>query len=134
MTNIDKVSLAVSEWAFNVAKVFLPQFKIPVGGKLGGLMQLIGADPSTYNIWNELGFLAEPLIQTAVTPAIRSMLGNIPDDQVPEVAMKFADSFIRRAEEKGSVNLFGLELGQGTFEKLRAILESKFSEQYGNEL
>ena len=56
------------------------------------------------------------------------MLGNIPDDQVPEVAMKFADSFIRRAEEKGSVNLFGLELGQGTFEKLRAILESKFSE------
>lgn len=128
MTNIDKVSLAVSEWAFNVAKVFLPQFKIPVGGKLGGLMQLIGADPSTYNIWNELGFLAEPLIQTAVTPAIRSMLGNIPDDQVPEVAMKFADSFIRRAEEKGSVNLFGLELGQGTFEKLRAILESKFSE------
>jgi hypothetical protein len=128
MTNIDKVSLAVSEWAFNVAKVFLPQFKIPVGGKLGGLMLLIGADPSTYNIWNELGFLAEPLIQTAVTPAIRSMLGNIPDDQVPEVAMKFADSFIRRAEEKGSVNLFGLELGQGTFEKLRAILESKFSE------
>ena len=128
MTNIDKASLAVSEWAFNVAKVFLPQFKIPVGGKLGGLMQLIGADPSTYNIWNELGFLAEPLIQTAVTPAIRSMLGNIPDDQVPEVAMKFADSFIRRAEEKGSVNLFGLELGQGTFEKLRAILESKFSE------
>jgi hypothetical protein len=91
-------------------------------------MLLIGADPSTYNIWNELGFLAEPLIQTAVTPAIRSMLGNIPDDQVPEVAMKFADSFIRRAEEKGSVNLFGLELGQGTFEKLRAILESKFSE------
>ena len=128
MTNIDKVTLAVSEWGFNVAKVFLPQFKIPVGGKLGGLMQLIGADPSTYNIWNELGFLAEPLIQTAVTPAIRSMLGNIPDDQVPEVAMKFADSFIRRAEEKGSVNLFGLELGQGTFEKLRAILESKFSE------
>lgn len=128
MTNIDKVSLAVSEWTFNVAKVFLPQFKIPVGGKLGGLMQIIGADPSTYNIWNELGFLAEPLIQTAVTPAVRSMLGNIPDEQVPEVAMKFADSFIRRAEEKGSVNLFGIELGKGSFENLRAILERKFNE------
>ena len=128
MTNIDKVTLAVSEWGFNVAKVFLPQFKIPVGGKLGGLMQLIGADPATYNIWNELGFLAEPLIQTAVTPAIRSMLGGIPDEQVPELAMKFVDSFIRRAQETGSVNLFGIELGQGTFEKLKEILESKFSE------
>lgn len=128
MTNIDKVTLAVSEWGFNVAKVFLPQFKIPVGGKLGGLMQLIGADPATYNIWNELGFLAEPLIQTAITPAIRSMLGGIPDEQVPDVAMKFVDSFIRKAQDTGSVNLFGLELGQGTFEKLKEILENKFSE------
>ena len=128
MTNIDKVTLAVSEWGFNVAKVFLPQFKIPVGGKLGGLMQLIGADPATYNIWNELGFLAEPLIQTAVTPAIRSMLGGIPDEQVPDVAMKFVDSFIKKAQDTGSVNLFGIELGQGTFEKLTEILESKFSE------
>ena len=128
MTNIDKVSLALSEWAFNVAKAFLPQFKIPVGGKLGGLMQLIGADPATYNVWNELGFLAEPLIQTMVTPAVGKMMGGIPDEQVPELAMKFVDSFIKRAEEKGSVNLFGVELGQGTFERLKEILERKMSE------
>ena len=128
MTNIDKVSLALSEWAFNVAKAFLPQFKIPVGGKLGGLMQMIGADPAKYNVWNELGFLAEPLIQTMVTPAVNRMLGGIPDEQVPELAMKFVDSFIKRAEEKGGVNLFGLELGQSTFERLKEILESKFSE------
>ena len=128
MTNIDKVSLAVSEWAFNVTKAFLPQFKIPVGGKLGGLMQMIGADPAKYNIWNELGFLAEPLIQTAVTPAINRLLAGIPDEQVPEVAMKFVDSFIKRAEEKGSINVFGIELGQGSFERLKEILERKMSE------
>ena len=128
MTNIDKVSLALSEWAFNVAKAFLPQFKIPVGGKLGGLMQMIGADPAKYNIWNELGFLAEPLIQTMVTPAVGRLMGGIPDEQVPELAMKFVDSFIKRAEEKGGVNLFGLELGQSTFERLKEIMESKFSE------
>lgn len=89
---------------------------------------MIGADPAKYNIWNELGFLAEPLIQTMVTPAVNRMLGSIPDEQVPELAMKFVDSFIKRAEEKGGVNLFGLELGQGTFERLKEILESKFSE------
>lgn len=130
MTNIDKVASALGEWGFNIAKAFLPQYKIPVGGKLGGLMQLIGQNPATYNVWNELGFLAEPLIQTMVTPAVRSMLGNIPDEQVPEIAMKFVDSFIKRAEEKGSVNLFGIELGKPSFERLKEIMESK----YGNEL
>ena len=130
MTNIDKVASALGEWGFNIAKAFLPQYKIPVGGKLGGLMQLIGQNPATYNIWNELGFLAEPIIQTMVTPTVRSMLGNIPDEQVPEIAMKFVDSFIKRAEEKGSVNLFGIELGKPSFERLKEIMESK----YGNEL
>lgn len=126
MTNIDKVSLALSEWAFNVAKALLPHFKIPVGGKLGGLMQLLGQDPATYNIWNELGFLAEPIIQTAVTPAVSQMLSGIPDEQIPDIAMKFVDSFIKRAEEKGSVNVFGLELGQSSFVRLKEIMESKF--------
>ena len=131
MTNIDKVSVALSEWGFGIVKTVLPQFKIPVGGKLGGLMQLIGADPATYNIWNELGFLAEPLMQTMVRPAAYRMLSGIPDEQVPEIAMKFVDSFIKHAEEKGSVNLFGLELGQGSFVKLKEIMESKLN---GNEL
>ena len=128
MTNIDKVSLAVSEWGFNIVKAFLPQFKIPVGGKLGGFMQILGQDPSTYNIWNELGFLAEPLIQTIVAPTMNRMLNGIPDEQVPELAMKFVDSFIKRAEEKGSVNLFGVELGQSSFERLKELLEKRMSE------
>lgn len=127
MTNVDKVSAALGEWGFNVAKAFLPQFKIPVGGKLGGLMQLIGADPATYNIWNELGFLAEPMIQTIVTPAVNKMLGGIPDEQIPELANKFIDSFIQRAEEKGAVNLFGIELGKASFERLKEIVNAKLS-------
>lgn len=128
MTNIDKVSLAVSEWAFNVAKAYLPQFKIPVGGKLGGFMQILGQDPTTYNIWNELGFLAEPLIQSIVNPAVSKMMSSMPEEQIPDLAMKFVDSFIARAEEKGSINLFGVELGQSSFERLKEILERKFNE------
>lgn len=128
MTNIDKVSLAVSEWSFNVVKAFLPQFKIPVGGKLGGFMQILGQDPATYNIWNELGFLAEPLIQSMVAPMMGRMLSGMPDEQIPDLAMKFVDSFIQRAEEKGSVNLFGVEMGKSSFERLKEILASKFDE------
>lgn len=127
MTNLDKVGLALSEWGFNVAKAFLPQFKIPVGGKLGGFMQLLGVNPAEYNIWNELGFLAEPLLQTMVTPAVNRMLAGIPDEQVPDLARKFVDSFIKEAGEKGGVNLFGLELGQGSFERLKEIMERRFA-------
>lgn len=128
MTNIDKVSLGVSEWTFNVVKAFLPQFKIPVGGKLGGFMQILGQNPATYNIWDELGFLAEPVIQSMVAPSLSKMLNGMPDEQIPDLAMKFVDSFIQRAEEKGSVNLFGVELGKASFERLRDILESKLAE------
>lgn len=128
MTNIDKVSLGVSEWTFNVVKAFLPQFKIPVGGKLGGFMQILGQNPATYNIWDELGFLAEPVIQSMVAPSLSRMLNGMPDEQIPDLAMKFVDSFIQRAEEKGSVNLFGVELGKASFERLREILESKLAE------
>ena len=128
MTNLDKVSLALSEWGFNVAKAFLPQFKIPVGGKLAGFMQILGQNPAEYNIWNELGFLAEPMIQTMVTPAVNKMLAGIPDEQIPDLAMKFVDSFIKEAGEKGGVNLFGLELGQGSFERLKEIMNRRFAE------
>ena len=91
-------------------------------------MQILGQDPAKYNIWNELGFLAEPLIQSMVSPMVNKMLSGMPDEQIPDLAMKFADSFIQRAEEKGSVNLFGVELGQSSFERLKEILASKFEE------
>ena len=128
MTNLDKISLALSEWAFNVAKTALPQVRIPANSTLGHLMGLIGGDPASYNIWNELGFLAEPLIETAVTPAVRKMLGGIPDELLPDLATKYVDAFVARAQEKGSVNLFGLELGPKAFEGLKSILAAKFNE------
>ena len=55
------------------------------------------------------------------------MLSGMPEEQIPDIAMKFVDSFIKRAEEKGSVNVFGLELGQSSFVRLKEILESKFN-------
>lgn len=129
MAKIDIISQALSEWAFKVAKSILPQVQIPVGGKLGGLMQIIGVNPATYNIWNELGFLAEPLIQTLVTPAVSRMLQGIPDEQVGELALKYVDAFIEQAKKKGSVNLFGVELEKDDLKELKSLLESKLKEE-----
>lgn len=127
MTNLEKVSVALSEWAFNVAKSVLPKINIPNDSAVGKFMYgILGVNPASYNVWNELGFLAEPMIQTMVTPMVTKMLSGIPDEQVKDLAMKFVDSFIEQAEKKGSVNLFGLEMGKGTFEGLRSIMKSKF--------
>lgn len=127
MAKIDILSQALSEWAFKVAKSILPQVQIPVGGKLAGLMQVIGVNPATYNIWNELGFLAEPLIQTMVTPAVGRLLQGIPDEQVVELAVKYVDAFIARSKEKGAVNLFGVEIEEAEWQELKSMLETRLN-------
>jgi hypothetical protein len=127
MTNIDKVSVALSEWGFNVAKSVLPKINIPSQSAIGKFMYgFIGVDPASYNIWNELGFLAEPMIQTIVTPMVGKYMQGIPDEQVKDIAIKFADAFITQAQQKGAVNLFGLQMGENAFTDLKAILTSKF--------
>jgi hypothetical protein len=129
MTSVDKVSVALSEWVFNVAKSVLPKVGIPTESAVGKFMYgILGVNPATYNVWNELGFLAEPMIQTIVTPMVGKYLQGIPDEQVQDVVMKFADAFVKQAREKGSVNLFGLQMGENAFTDLKAILTSKFNE------
>ena len=88
-------------------------------------MQLLGVNPATYNIWNELGFLAEPVIQTLVTPAVSRMLAGIPDEQVGELALKYVDAFVAQAKKNGSVNLFGIALDENDLNDLRSMLIEK---------
>lgn len=129
MTSIDKVSLALSEWGFNVAKSVLPKINIPTESAIGKFMYgILGVNPASYNVWNELGFLAEPMIQTMVAPLVGRYMQGIPDEQVKDIAMKFADAFVLQAQQKGSVNLFGIEMGENAFADLKAILASKFEE------
>lgn len=129
MTNIDKISMVVSEWSFKVVKSILPQVQIPIGGKLGGFMQILGVNPATYNIWNELGFLAEPVIQTLVTPAVGRMLQGIPDEQIQELALKYVDAFIEQTKKNGSVNLFGIALDESDLTDLRSMLVERLKEK-----
>ena len=130
MTNIDKVSAALSEGLFNVAASVLPKVKIPTESPIGKFMYgILGVNPANYNIWKELGFLAEPTIQVMVTPMVTKVLGAVPDDQVKEIAEKYVDALLAQAQEKGSVNLFGIELGANAFEGLKDILASKFSKK-----
>ena len=129
MTSIDKVGVVLSQWTFNVAKSVLPQVGIPAESAIGKFMYgILGVNPATYNVWNELGFLAEPMIQTLVTPMVNKYMAGIPDEQVKDIALKFADAFVSQAQQKGSVNLFGLQMGENAFTDLKSMLVAKFDE------
>lgn len=130
MTNIDKVSAALSEWLFNVASSILPKMRIPTESPIGKFMYgILGVNPANYNIWKELGFLAEPTIQVMVAPMVSKLLSAVPDDQIQEIVQKYADALLEKAQEKGSVNVFGIELGANAFEGLKEILAAKFAKK-----
>jgi hypothetical protein len=58
---------------------------------------------------------------------MRKYLAVIPDENIKDVAMNYADALLKQAQAKGSVNVFGIELGANTFEGLKGILEEKFN-------
>lgn len=127
MTNTDILVSAVTEWLSNIASSILPQVKIPPTSNIGRMMSgLFGINPTQYNIWAELGFLINPTIQSFVEPSIRKYVSYVPDEKIKDVAMQYADALLAQAQEKGSVNMFGVQLGTKTFDGLKDILNEKF--------
>lgn len=129
MKNIEKVSSALSQWLTKIAASVMPKVKIPADSQIGKIMSgFFGIDMKNYNVWNELGFLLEPTVESFVGPSISKYLSMIPEEKIPEVVGKYVDSFIEKASKDGYVNLFGIQLGSNVFEDLKQILE----EELGN--
>jgi hypothetical protein len=126
----DKVSMALGKWGFDIAKTILPTFRIPQGSTIGNMMQgFLGINPASYNVWDELGFLAEPLIQSVVSPMVNKVMAGMSEEQAKDVVEKFVDSFIEQAKKKGSVNVFGIAIEPDEFESLKAMLTSSMEEK-----
>lgn len=129
MAQINNLIAAVSEWTFKVAASVLPKVKIPAESPIGKFMYgFIGVDPASYNLWEELGFLAEPTIEVVVSPMIHQYLGGMDDEQIKSISMKFVDSMIAQVDKKGSINLFGMQLQRDAFVDLKRIMTSKMGE------
>lgn len=115
--------MALGRWGFDIAKAILPAYRIPQGSAIGNMMQgFLGVNPATYNVWDELGFLAEPMIQMVVSPMVNKVLAGMSDEQAREVVDKFVDAFIEQAKKKGEVNVFGISVDQKDLEGLKSLL------------
>jgi hypothetical protein len=128
MTSIDKLAEALTEWGMNVAKSVLPNVKIQPQSGIGGFMQMLGVDISSYNIYNELGFLLKPMMRRFIQPTLTKYLNGMSDAEVEEMAMEYAEAMREKANEKGYVNLFGIQVGANAFDGLKDILTNKFNE------
>lgn len=128
MSSIDKLSEALTEWGMNVAKSVLPNVKIPPQSGIGGFMQMLGVDVSTYNIYNELGFLLKPTMRRFIQPTLTKYLNGMTDAEVEEMALEYAEAMREKANERGYVNLFGIQVGANAFDGLKDILTTKFNE------
>lgn len=128
MASIDKLGEALTEWGMNVAKSVLPNVKIPPQSGIGGFMAMLGVDISTYNIYNELGFLLKPTMRRFIQPTLTKYLGGMTDAEVEEMAMEYAEALRTQAMEKGYVNIFGIHVGANAFDGLKDILTNKFNE------
>ena len=125
---VEKTIEAVNQWLLNVGASALPQMKVSPQSGVGRLMAgVFGIDVSTYNVWNELGFLLTPTLDAIVRPKLGALLENIPDEDYNRIVMEYVDSAIIQAREKGYVNLFGIQLGENAFIGLKEILSQKLN-------
>ena len=128
MASIDKLGEALTEWGMNVAKSVLPNVKIPQQSGIGSFMAMLGVDVSSYNIYNELGFLLKPTMRRFIQPTLAKYLGGMTDAEVEEMAMEYVEAMREKANEKGYINLFGVQVGTNAFDGLKEILTAKFNE------
>lgn len=128
MASIDKLGEALSEWGMNVVKSVLPNIKIPPQSGIGSFMQMLGVDIRSYSIYDELGFLLKPTMRRLMQPTLTKYLGGMTDAEVEEMAMEYVEAMREKANERGYVNLFGVQVGANAFDGLKDILTDKFNE------
>jgi hypothetical protein len=123
---IKSITIGISEWLENVIASALPKVSISPNGTIGKMMNgFFGIDLSTYNVWKELGFLTQPVLQNFVAPTIEKYLSMIPEEQREKAVMSLVDAMIEQTEKNGYVNVFGFKLGKNVFQGLKDILQNK---------
>jgi hypothetical protein len=125
MNNIDKLSNIIAEWLSNIVASVLPKVSIPPTSGIGKFMSgVFNIDLSTYNVWNELGFLATPVINAFSKPMLQQYLSLIPEEQIKDVALNMVNAMVEQANAKGYVNIFGVEVGKNAFDDLHRMVEN----------
>ena len=81
-----------------------------------------------YSIWNDISFLALPLLSVSITPFLESAVNKIgiTDEMIPKYIRDIADAMYKEAETKGEVKfLERYEFSLDDMKRLKDLIEER---------
>ena len=81
-----------------------------------------------YSIWNDISFLALPLLSVSITPFLENAVNKIgiTDEMIPKYIRDIADAMYKEAETKGEVKfLERYELSLDDMKRLNDLIEER---------
>ena len=125
MSNSDKIITAIFDWLQPIITAQLPNTLQGFSDRVSGFMgKYLGIDLGNYNVFNELGFLMRPGLDHILRPKLLEVLSKVPDEQLPEMVTSMLDACIAQAEERGVVNIFGVEINAKGFRNLKTAINN----------
>ena len=81
-----------------------------------------------YSIWNDISFLALPLLSVSITPILENAVNKIgiTDEMIPKYIRDIADAMYKEAETKGEVKfLERYEFSLDDMKRLKDLIEER---------
>ena len=130
MRNIDTLSRIIIDWA----KPMIDDIALQI---VNGSDSITRANAwikkyfpvsQNYSIWNDISFLALPLLSVSITPFLENAVNKIgiTDEMIPKYIRDIADAMYKEAETKGEVKfLERYEFSLDDMKRLKDLIEER---------
>lgn len=130
MSNIDTLSGVIIDWA----KPMIDDIALQI---VNGSDSITRANAwirkyfpvsQNYSIWNDISFLALPLLSVSITPFLENAVNKIgiTDEMIPKYIRDIADAMYKEAETKGEVKfLERYEFSLDDMKRLKDLIEER---------
>lgn len=130
MKNIDTLSGVIIDWA----KPMIDDIALQI---VNGSDSITRANAwikkyfpvsQNYSIWNDISFLALPLLSVSITPFLENAVNKIgiTDEMIPKYIRDIADAMYKEAETKGEVKfLERYEFSLDDMKRLKDLIEER---------
>lgn len=130
MSNIDTLSGVIIDWA----KPMIDDIALQI---VNGNDSITRANAwirkyfpvsQNYSIWNDISFLALPLLSVSITPFLENAVNKIgiTDEMIPKYIRDIADAMYKEAETKGEVKfLERYEFSLDDMKRLKDLIEER---------
>ena len=130
MRNIDTLSGIIIDWAKPMIDYIALQI---VNGsdsitRANAWIRKYFPVSQNYSIWNDISFLALPLLSVSITPFLENAVNKIgiTDEMIPKYIRDIADAMYKEAETKGEVKfLERYEFSLDDMKRLKDLIEER---------